>query len=560
MKIKKRILYITAVFMLNMLIILYTGQSHICASDFIPQEIRIGLYFNYESRNIHKALSCLEISTVNGIEAESFENGKPVKLFSKSAVNQFFVRKDAYFLKKEMVYAEYDPASETGSGGEKIGPYHVKTGEGFKDYNTALARAIEINSKGIEAYPVYTGDWQVWTGFYTSKDDALSDIAEILKKKLGEGTYVVINPSGRNIVIMSDKNNILFLYANNSGILRIKPGNKNSPSIFSINGSEYRGCAEIRRYGESDMTVINILPLEQYLYGVVPCEIEISAHPEALKAQAVAARTYAVRNINKYEPLDFNLCNTSSSQVYKGFSCEEPETNKAVDDTRGKLVLYEHKPARVYYFSSSGGRTENCENVWAGNYPYLTSVEDKYEKGNSWNYYWHKEYTSSEIKSDLEAKGYNPGDILGIRITERSDSGRAVRVEVQGSHEDIVFEKEKCRNMFGSLYSQWYNITSDSDVSVAGLTEKSTVQLRGLKIVTSKGIKDISSINSKNITVIGANNNSRYVPIIPERYVFTGKGWGHAVGMSQEGAKGMAQEGFTYEQILTYYFKGTRVE
>jgi len=114
--------------------------------------------------------------------------------------------------------------------------------------------------------------------------------------------------------------------------------------------------------------------------------------------------------------------------------------------------------------------------------------------------------------------------------------------------------------MFGSLYSQWYNITSDSDVSVAGLTEKSTVQLRGLKIVTSKGIKDISSINSKNITVIGANNNSRYVPIIPERYVFTGKGWGHAVGMSQEGAKGMAQEGFTYEQILTYYFKGTRVE
>ncbi len=560
MKIKKRILYIIAVFMIYILIILYTGSNYTRASDFIPQEIRIGLYFDYEQRNIHKALSCLEISAINGIEAESFESGELSALYSKSTANKFFVRKDSYYIKQETTYIEYDPTAESKLSGEKIGPYHVKIDGVFKDYNSALAKTNEIKNKGIDAYPVYTGEWQLWTGFYISRNEALKDITEILKKKLGAGTYVVVNPSDSNIVIMSDKNSVLFLYANDLGLLRVKPGNKNNPRVFNINNTKYRGFVEIRRFDKSDMTVINVLPLEQYIYGVVPCEIEISAHPEALKAQAVAARTYAVRNINKYKTLDFNLCNTSSSQVYKGFSREEPETNKAVDDTRGKLVMYERKPARVYYFSSSGGRTENCENVWTGSYPYLISVEDKYEKGDSYNYYWQKEYSSSEIKALLENTGYNPGNILGIQITEKSDSGRAVRVEIQGSLENIVFEKEECRSMFGSLYSQWYDITTDSDITVTGLSEKTKVQINNAKIMTSEGIKNISGVSSENITIIGANNNSRYVPIIPKKYVFTGKGWGHAVGMSQEGAKGMAQEGFTYEQILTYYFNGTKVE
>ena len=182
------------------------------------------------------------------------------------------------------------------------------------------------------------------------------------------------------------------------------------------------------------MTLINVLPMEEYLYGVVPCEIQAGSHPEALKAQAVAARTYTVNNLKKYERLNFNMCATTYSQVYRGFNGEAGATSKAIDDTRGEIVTYEGKPASIFYFSSSGGKTEDVKNVWGSDgYPYLVSVEDKYESGKSWHYNWENSFTAQRIKEIMVGRGFNIGDILGIHITKRSEAGRAVEVVLRGS-------------------------------------------------------------------------------------------------------------------------------
>ena len=130
------------------------------------------------------------------------------------------------------------------------------------------------------------------------------------------------------------------------------------------------------------MTVINHLSMQEYLYGVVPCEMVYAWHIEALKTQAVCARSYAytagfgsATNISK----PYTICDTTSSQVYKGYGAERKSTNEAVDATRGKIIYYNGKPARAYYSSTSGGSTENVEDVWGTPQGYLRQVSDIYE-------------------------------------------------------------------------------------------------------------------------------------------------------------------------------------
>jgi stage II sporulation protein D len=542
------------------LIVFCYGLEYAFAWDNIPREVRIGLFFSHEQRKIEKAVSYFGIGAESGIQVGSLENNSTKVLFSNDTQYSLFIRKDAYFIKQNTLYTEYDPSQQADIQGEIIGPFHVQIGGNYQDFASANTKAQEIKGKGVLAYPVYCGVWQVWTGFYTSQNDAQFDITGNITNKLGQGTYDVVNSSENRIVIMSNREDVVMLYASDTGTLQILPDSSNEPLATIVDGVKYRGTIEIRRLKESDMTVINVLPLEEYLYGVIPCEIYSNSHPEALKAQAVASRTYVVKNYNKYVSLGFNMCNTVYSQVYRGFSVEKATANKAVDDTRGKIVMYEQNPASVYYFSSSGGMTEDCRNVWSGSYPYLVNVEDAYEKGTSWNYTWQTAFSDEEVKAILEGKEYNSGDILGINITDRSIAGRAVRVEIIGSLESIVFEKEKCRTMLDSLHSQWYDISTDSDVSVLGNPENRIIQPGGQKVMTSQGLKTITSEPGRNITIIGANNNKRTVTVVPKTYIFTGKGWGHAVGMSQEGAKGMAEAGFTYEEILMHYFPGTRIE
>ena len=154
------------------------------------------------------------------------------------------------------------------------------------------------------------------------------------------------------------------------------------PSYLTYNGRAYRGILVLKTTPKG-MALINVLNLEDYLKGVVPQEMapEIFSEPEALKAQAVAARTYAVKNLGLYRELGYDLCDTQKSQVYGGLSAERPLSNRAVEETAGEAVLYKGKLINALYTSTCGGRTERSENVFGGTpLPYLVGTECIYEK------------------------------------------------------------------------------------------------------------------------------------------------------------------------------------
>jgi len=527
----------------------------------IPEEVRIGLYFKDTSRHMDTAVSSFNINAQKGLQVGYYKGNNFVVLFEELSSNNITVRKDTYYYKKNGAQVEYDPSSKNLPSGEKTGPYHIQIGENFSDYNELMAQLSLIREKGVDAYPAYTDTWKIWTGFYVDQNTAQHDINNNIMQKLGEGIYSVVAPSSDRIVILTSKNEVALVFGSPECFLQIRPRPETVPYTFNINNVNYRGRIEVRRIQSSDMTVINILPLEEYLYGVVPYEIGAGSPMEALKAQAVAARTYTINNLGKFSKLGFDLCPTTTFQVYKGTSGETKNTNQAVDETKGKIVTYNGKPAQVFYFASSGGRTEDVKNVWGSDIPYLKSVEDKYESGTSRYYNWEAVCTSDELKNIFAGMGKDVGDILSMEITKVSEAGRVVELKINGSKGQLVLNREKCRFDTSIMRSQWYTIATDADVKVVGKdSQVSTVQPAGMKVVTANGIKEIKAEKNYNLTVVGAGNKKYTVPSIPTKYTFTGRGWGHAVGMSQEGAKGMALAGFTYDRILTHYFPGTKVE
>jgi len=529
------------------------------------KKIRIGLFFKDRSRSLNTEVPYFDIFAEKGLEIGCSDGKKFESLIAVNCNNVVRVRKDSYFVSKDNTLIEYDPSSDIKNipdipDGKKIGPFHVEINGSYTDYENAKSEADKITEKGVNAYPVYNnGLWYIWIGFYTDEKSALEDIDKTIGKELGNRDYRVITPNRNNIVVVSEIGEVLAICTTDYGDFQIHPNNTNEPYIFNINGKNYRGIVEVRRLEHSDMTVINVLPIEQYLYGVVPCEIGWEAHPEALKAQAVAARTYTYNNLGKYLKTGFDLCSTVNSQVYKGYDFERKATNSAVDDTKGKVIYYNGVIAKVFYFSSSGGMTESVKNVWSSDIPYLQSVEDKYEAGNSHNYNWEKSLTAADINNIITSQGNAIGDILSINILKTSEAGRAIEVVITGRREEIVLEKARSRDFFG-LPSQWYNITTDSDISAWDNNKKSTIKIHpsGKKVITGEGLKTINT-NAK-VFLLSADKNMVEFNGAPTMFIFTGKGYGHAVGMSQEGSKGMASAGFNFEEILLHYFTGTYIE
>ena len=180
----------------------------------------------------------------------------------------------------------------------------------------------------------------------------------------------VVNPGLREVVVngISDVSKYSSLKSVSFGSL-----NERSNPV-KLNGKAYRGRIEVFVNSKGTLTVVNVVPLEEYLLGVVPAELSLP-HLEAQKAQAIAARTYAVANINGYGSKGFDMLPTVWSQVYKGVSIETAMGTRAVNETRGQIATFDGKPIMAYFTSTCGGRTENSENVFDHAEPYLRGVE-----------------------------------------------------------------------------------------------------------------------------------------------------------------------------------------
>ena len=332
-----------------------------------------------------------------------------------------------------------------------------------------------------------------------------------------------------------------------AGDMSVKPilGN------IGIGGVNYRGFALLRRMTDSDMTVINVVGLEEYLYSVVGREMSPSWNIEALKAQAVCARTYAMTHMNKYQKYGFNLCNTQNSQVYSGIGAESESTIRAVNETAGQTVRYGGKTVEVFYFSSGGGSTEDSKNVWSGDLPYLKSVADPYENpSEATKYHW----TETITREALERKIPDVGRIQYIEIVSRAPSGRVTELRVVGDAGTKTAVREGVRGLIG------YDILSSQQFTIAGgapVLADGTALQSGAAVLGGDGVSTLGG----DVSVLGGYNQTDYslTKFYGDSFTFVGRGWGHSVGMSQWGAKAMADSGFTYTDILKFYFTGVEV-
>jgi stage II sporulation protein D len=207
----------------------------------------------------------------------------------------------------------------------------------------------------------------------------------------------------------------------------------------------YRGSLILHR-ARGGLMVVNRLPLDEYVQGVVPSEMPASWHPEALKSQAVAARSYALASRPRSDVYD-NLPDTRS-QVYTGASREQPESNAAVRATARQVLTYRGKPIVAFFFSTSGGRTENAENsfVDSGPRPYLVSVPDPYDRISPRH---RSELRVSGREMARRLRGHYAGGLVGIRVTKRGVSPRIVRARIVGTKGSEPIDGGRLRTLLG---------------------------------------------------------------------------------------------------------------
>jgi stage II sporulation protein D len=265
-----------------------------------------------------------------------------------------------------------------------------------------------------------------------------------------------------------------------------------------INDRWYRGRTRVLRMG-TGVTALNLVDLEQYLYSVVGGEAIPSWPLEALKSQAVAARTYAIYKSNTSGNRFYDLDTTTRTQVYKGMESEFTSTHEAVNATRDQILTYNGKAILAVFHSSSGGHTENVEDVWNSALPYLRGVVDYDQVAPVFQ--WSKSFSASELGRLIGGVG-RVRSLDPRRITPR---GRIIQLRVVGD--------------------------------------------RGSKLVSDDQLRQALDLRSTLFTVSETNNT----------FQIDGRGFGHGIGLSQWGAFGLASQGETYDRILTHYYQNAQL-
>ena len=363
------------------------------------------------------------------------------------------------------------------------------------------------------------------------------------------GNLIYVSQPGEKIEIhMGSTGFAAFDKFDASGISKLSVQVQSGDTI-NCDGVEYRGYIYIERMANGELLVINYVGTDDYVSSVLGKEMSYTWPKEALKAQAVCARNFVLTRGSAHKDYGFDVCKTTHCQVYGGVSSEHENTIRAVEETKGVLAKYNGELVGLYFFATSGGQTEDVENVWGSKYGYLKSVEDTYENPDKASKYkWTAEFTKGEIEEKLIARGADIGSLEEITVDSKSDSGRVTKMTFHGTKDDYTVKLEKCRTVLG-LYSQKFNVTSDS---VSSLCTTSGSALAPYYALSANGVETVSGYS-----VISGSGKTEEIEVnatTANNYIINGGGYGHGVGMSQWGARGMAENGFTYDQILMHYF------
>lgn len=279
---------------------------------------------------------------------------------------------------------------------------------------------------------------------------------------------------------------------------------------LSINGKLFRGDLELMPdpLNPATLNVINPVLLEDYLKAVVPSESPASWPLESLKAQALAARTYAVAGWGKHAARGYDMNDDTSDQMYSGVAAEHPNTNTAVAETAGQIITYGNKPITALFFSTSGGMTDSSLEVWGTELPYIQPVKD-FDQASP-KYRWTTERSQRELQEAASKLGHNLGTIREITPLTHTPQGRVKTLRISGSNGSAEVDANKFR-FAARLYSTLWTVDTQGSGSQRG-------------------------------------------------FVFRGGGWGHALGMSQYGARQMAADGKNFREIIHHYYQGVAIE
>lgn len=338
---------------------------------------------------------------------------------------------------------------------------------------------------------------------------------------VGPGEVLRVSRNGTGLAVSSDQ-------LRDSGTVHVLRIETAGSDPVTIDGVPFRGRFELLAVEDSLVTAVNILPLEEYLLGVVPLEIGPRNRDElaAVEAQAVAARTYAVSHLDGHAEMGFDLFGTVEDQVYGGIEAERQESTDAVRATAGRILTYDGLPIRAYYHSTCGGRTAAIDEVLDRSAaPYLLSVSDRAPDGSDWcsispRYRWSNSWSGDELNGPVRDElarmfGEQPGtlgSIDGFRVTGYTESGRVRSVAFSGPGTELVLERLDIRFAL-----------RDPEGRILGSTD---------------------------FEVVSMGDGG---------YAVHGRGYGHGAGMCQWGAIARARAGQTSEEILSTYYPGSRL-
>lgn len=366
--------------------------------------------------------------------------------------------------------------------------------------------------------------------------------------------------------------------------------------------TSYEGEIVVRASG-SRLTVVNKLDVEKYLRGVLGYEISPSWHLEVLKAQAMISRTYALSQMGRHNSEGFDVCAADHCQVYRGVNVHSSSTDRAITQTRGKVVTYKGALAHTYFSSDSGGATSDSADVWGSSIPYLIVRAEPYPSPSP-NAEWQVTLTAAEIQTALSKKGKGVGTLKEMAIARRDSAGRPVVLRFTGSKGSSTLTSAEFRTQIGakkvrSTFFEFSRAASAKTAAKAKTSASSSSKSSNGGALTSAEKKKLLALIAKKIF----SDDERLEMILNpelERYYLDkalgkssdtvskqtkkagksasyaasgvssvkvsgsvtlyGRGWGHGVGLSQWGAKAMADHGWSAEKILNFYYPGTVIQ
>ncbi|MBU4186420.1 MAG: SpoIID/LytB domain-containing protein [Proteobacteria bacterium] len=459
------------------------------------------------------------------VYSDNFNNRAQALLFMGTTYSLYLDQYDAALKEFENVMKVYpgSPAAEDALLNSGMVLYEKgefkKAYEFFKQYMAKYPNGMRIQSA------------EVWADSSKSQTDTVkTETPPVYKTHIADTTIrVLIKERAEKITVNSEKNitvsgsfsgkrvyygsgPVTFTKKENCIVVNGRKSNselcrvESDGTTVTLDSRRCRGFFTISTDSEG-LCAINHIPVEEYLYGVVPKEMPYNWAKEALMAQAVAARTYALYIKDKSADKHYDVEATTASQVYGGYDVETPESNLAVDETRGQVITYDGRLIVAYFHSNSGGHTEDSKNVWTADLPYLKGISDSFS-ANIPNGEWSFFVSYNDMQNRLNKYGLNIGKIKKLNPAGESRSGRTLKVIV----------------------------------------------------VSDKGTSELTSNNFR-IKIGATSLKSALFQIKPDAHGvrLKGKGYGHGVGMSQWGANMMAQKGFDYQDILRHYYQSVKI-